>query len=321
MKKQKLHSIREGLTLILAQFAFASCVATNHPSEEHIGKAENAISLGYDEPDAPNSGVVYIRAAGSVTSGLQFIENGTGTFVDDDWILTAAHVVHDAASPMDVEIRRGNRLDFNAEVRRGRRIVIHPRYEANTAYDVALVQLDQPYNVTPTPRFLTALSRDDIVSNLPLVECYGYGFGGAICPPTRPPGTLSSSSFTPTTNLEESGWFNVIPPFGAVLWKGDSGGPCIDPNDPDAKILGVISRSSVSCDSPEGNIVAADSFRDWASLVTNPLTLYTVNGDFDLDGKGDIGALQYLPGGPVCHLDSFCHWNQPRYLFATAPSA
>jgi len=59
---------------------------------------------------------------------LRKTEIGSGSLLTNEWVLTAAHVVDQAASPADIEIRRGNAGDANAQVRRGIRTVIHPTW-------------------------------------------------------------------------------------------------------------------------------------------------------------------------------------------------
>src|SRR5689334_1570247 len=100
------------LPIFLAGSILFGCFSHDVSRDERTSELSSAM-VGTNDPDPPNSGIVYIQAA-ILEDGLPGIGHGTGTFIDDDWILTADHVVSGAASAMGVEIRRGNRTDFSA---------------------------------------------------------------------------------------------------------------------------------------------------------------------------------------------------------------
>ena len=109
--------------------AFACCVGacSDHSSDGNAASAKQAIVNGDVVADPPGSGVVYISSAGFDTTGSFGMASGSGTLLDAQWVLTAAHVVYSAAVPDNVTVRRGNAGD-PAEVRHGKRIDIHPGF-------------------------------------------------------------------------------------------------------------------------------------------------------------------------------------------------
>ena len=67
--------------------------------------------------------------------------HGSGTLLDNEWVLTAAHVVDDIAAPEDITVRRGNAGDSGAEVRHGLRTAIHHAYVKRANQDIFTVDV------------------------------------------------------------------------------------------------------------------------------------------------------------------------------------
>lgn len=93
------------------------CSGTESP--ELASSTASTVIAGDSVPNPEQSGIVYIRSPQKSMSG-SVADVGTGTLLAPDWVLTAAHVVWEAASPDQVEVRAGaHRLAWAA--RRGRR--------------------------------------------------------------------------------------------------------------------------------------------------------------------------------------------------------
>jgi hypothetical protein len=287
-----------------------SCTSHDDGGNEIASGARQPIITGTPVADPPNSGVVYLTSARAISSVAQVVEHGSGTLLSNEWILTAAHVVYNAAAPGQVEVRRGNADDPNAEVRRARRIDIHPGYDAPTdpnfaafSTDIALVQVDPPFSGAP-PLSTISDKTTDAIWALDATTCFGYGWTDC---GTAHPGTLTyAEDFDPSSaNAVANREFTLhLNPLGQAIWKSDSGGPCVLPGT--HEVLGVI-RAGDNRYCPlhsdwEGSIVSAQAFRDWANFART--TLVSAYADFDHDWRLDwVGFTQnearifYAKGG------------------------
>jgi len=266
-------------------------------STDPVASAHAEVVNGYVHPDPPNSGVVQLLSAGFDTSSSITLEAGSGTLLSADWVLTAGHVVYNAASPGDVTVRRGNSADSSAEIRHGKRIEIHPGYEPvaggnpNFSVDIALVQLDAPFS-SAAPKAISNLSTSQITA-LPQTRCMGYG-QSANC--TSASGELRFGDFEPFPATPGTQWQFAVPlnSDNQVPHKGDSGGPCLNPTTGD--ILGVLRTSQFVCPLDPAKAlataVAPDAFRDWVSFART--TIASAYIDFDHDWKLDwVGFTQF----------------------------
>ncbi len=290
--------------------AFACCVGacSDHSSDGNAASAKQAIVNGDVVADPPGSGVVYISSAGFDTTGSFGMASGSGTLLDAQWVLTAAHVVYSAAVPDNVTVRRGNAGD-PAEVRHGKRIDIHPGFvyvpgpggNPNFSVDVALIQLDSPFSTAPA-RSISTLATS-VIDVLPESDCSCLGYGLADCGVST--GTLRSADFAPQISPQApSSQFDVhLNSHGQIPWQGDSGGPCIQKATGD--ILGVMRSATGPCPATASSavrVVAADAFHDWAVFAMT--TMASAYADFDYDGQLDwVGFTQnearifYAKGG------------------------
>jgi len=292
------------MRLALRALLAVGCIAagsscSSHEDGEATSRTGQPVVSGTPVSDPPGSGVVFLKSARAVNKVAQITDFGSGSLLTNEWVLTAAHVVYDAAAPSQVEVRLGNASDPNAQVRKAKRIDIHPGYEtpsdpqnATFSTDVALVQLEAPFTGTP-PLSSVSSKTTDAIWALTTSSCFGYGWTNC---GVAQPGTLTFADFDPSavnavTGREFSVHMNGL---GQALWHSDSGGPCYVPGTHEQ--LGVI-RASDDGYCPlhpdwEGSVVSAQGFRDWA--IYAPTTIVSAYADFDHDWKLDwVGFTQY----------------------------
>ena len=180
---------------VLVSLFFTAGCSSHGPHEELLGTSESPIIAGTPISDstAENDGVVLIKAVQFeplFNPVLRKTEIGSGSLLTNEWVLTAAHVVDQAASPADIEIRRGNAGDANAQVRRGIRTVIHPTWNraaigpngenlctSGVGKDVALVKVAPPF----TGGTLRDISFDTLATINSGKTTHVAGYGESIC--------------------------------------------------------------------------------------------------------------------------------------------
>src|SRR6266542_2260146 len=225
------------IACVLVSLFFAAGCSSHGPHEELLGTSESPIIAGTPISDstAENDGVVLIKAVQFeplFNPVLRKTEIGSGSLLTNEWVLTAAHVVDQAASPADIEIRRGNAGDANAQVRRGIRTVIHPTWNraaigpngenlctSGVGKDVALVKVAPPF----TGGTLRDISFDTLATINSGKTTHVAGYGESICD-AKNSGTLRTADMQ--TAQGTAPYFTVLPNvLGQITSEGDSGGP------------------------------------------------------------------------------------------------
>ncbi|XYH93798.1 trypsin-like serine protease [Sorangium sp. So ce1128] len=198
-------------------------------------------------------GVVLIRQRVSDVS----VNYGSGVLLDNNWVLTAAHVVGGATSLSDISV--AFEVDgFSSSVPSGvipavtaADVVVHPLFNENrnNDVDIALIRLSTPINPSVTyNREVSNLLTTEL--NGGSVECFGYGrFAYGVTPSPKP---LRSGLFSPV--LKPGLWtteYDVnLNGMNQIVDSGDSGGPCLITSSGVTTIAGILKAKSheISCD-------------------------------------------------------------------------
>lgn len=94
----------------------------------------NAIVIRHDVQDQE-----YLKLGQKYQASIVQIEGCTGTLIDQNWLLTAAHCVSGREDMLFVANHINNTYRIES-------VIVHPNYDVNdiSAYDIALVQLKEP---------------------------------------------------------------------------------------------------------------------------------------------------------------------------------
>lgn len=305
-------------------------IACNWSSDEpHGGSRRDGILNGTEPAGDPAAlGFVFLTKnfAGPV------LGTGTGTFVADDWVLTADHVTA-FTHPERVRAYLGG---LAGDHRQASRIVSHPSERETTdqlQIDVALVKLASKFAVPVGIHNISSLPTNSITDIVHWVECYGYGstvidaahqdlgalhYGAPFEAAPRFPADAASVDYRPDKFIV---WTT---PDGQAPYSGDSGGPCIpSPSAPtNNDIFGVmLSVDGNVGDTPTGGrIAAAAAFKTWADLIMS--SVVSANGDINGDGVRDTFALVESNGWlyPSVYLGAH-PWSNSTILTSPLPIA
>jgi chymotrypsin len=183
----------------------------------------------------------------------------SGTIVNDEWILTAAHCppwdfdldasyVHVGS---DMHATDSRKLEFDEWY-------VHPEYNG-LANDVAVVHLAEPSPVEGLP-----INRDDSIDNTLVGEEFIFvGFG------------LSDPNAEQVDGKKRAAWIEMTDTTGTIFYyfdeesmtsNGDSGGPALFDFGEGRRVVGVTSWGSNSDDF--GVSTAVDSQAEWIDELT-----------------------------------------------------
>jgi hypothetical protein len=193
---------------------------------------------------------------GSLVTGII----GTASFLTNEWLLTAAHVVdgQNGSCTNGTPRADGVTVEFDTQTGPDRPVVdaviIHPRYKRQGHTDMALLHVDRPFQLNgSTTGYQRPISTLPIAGMLgSLTRCVGYGRSSLT---SNDSGTLRFADFTigrspdaPETNFgifKGGGAASSDTGSGIILGEGDSGGGCVKLSGPSgAQEIFGINRSN-----------------------------------------------------------------------------
>lgn len=235
-----------------------------------------------------------------------------GTLIAKDWVLTAAHCVHDEkVVDLQVVINRSQLTSTNGETHDIDKIYLHPQFNISTlSHDIALLKLSQPSAATPV-EILPSYSTQDEAGQTGLA----LGWGNMATTGKNFPDKLQEVSLPIISNtackLVMTGIFDDMLCAGAVLGgidtcEGDSGGPLMvfDNESQSWRQAGITSFGEAVCAAKGyyGVYSRLDQVNDYiSSTICNPeqipaapkLSLTIKNGIASADWSKVANAAHY----------------------------
>ncbi|MCL1122024.1 S1 family peptidase [Shewanella seohaensis] len=232
-----------------------------------ITSAANAMIFRHDVDDAK-----YQAAAQSDNSTVSFlglykgdeIVLGTGSLIDKQWIVTAAHVAN--------ELTVGNKVQFKTHFYPIKDVIKHPLWkERHFPYDIALVQLASPIEDATLARLNHASTETGKIATFVGRGDYGNGLVGVAGADKQ-----LRAAHNAVVGVQEQ-WLQFIfdrdanaLPLEGISGPGDSGGPAYLTSADSVCLIGVSSwQNAESTNWEEGKYGVIEHysrisyFRDW----------------------------------------------------------
>lgn len=229
--------------------------------------------------------------------------NGGGVIINNEWILTAAHVIHAYNQYYQqyfrypnnaITVRLGNSNRNLGTVYTISESHVHPGFSLIPSYpqpnDIALIRLSSLISFNENQQPITYSSTTNHLNVGDQVTVSGWG--GTVCDYTNPNSSISlKSALLSVNNLNDP--LNIgINSYSQSAFKGDSGGPLVRNVAGIGKILvGLVSTGK--CEYGEQNYTRISEHADWIRDVSR---VYSIVGSDEVCNSATY-SIANLPNG------------------------
>lgn len=231
----------------------------------NLDKSQNIV--GGEDVDPSDEHIEHtVLITGKYETGETF--TCTGTLIDSDIILTAAHCVGEPDS-MKVVFGENPVQEGAVSITKVKNVLRHKKYNKteNIRNDIALLQVGEmvPQNFAPA---ILPWNSPQALDNIDKITVYGYGTTSGLVEngklANKGVGVLRTTVLNVTTQSKSRDVFFANQREGKGICAGDSGGPAFVK---DNVVLGVISRAIT--DDPQHPEAADNDVCNFESVFTN----------------------------------------------------